>query len=65
MGKEGEAEIREAIAGTAAIEDKAEALWGIYQQELTFRQGIEADIAALTQERDKLLDYATVRRRMI
>lgn len=59
MGKEGEAEIREAIAGTAAIEDKAEALWGIYQQELTFRQGIEADIATLTQERDKLLDYAT------
>jgi methyl-accepting chemotaxis protein len=58
-GQEGEAEIQKAIAGTAAVTNKAADLWTSYQQEVTLRQGIETDIAALMDERNKLLGYAT------
>ncbi|MDH4413548.1 MAG: HAMP domain-containing methyl-accepting chemotaxis protein [Rhizobium sp.] len=58
-GQEGEAEIRKAMAGTAAVTTKAADLWTSYQQEVALRQGMEADIAALMDERNRLLQYAT------
>jgi methyl-accepting chemotaxis protein len=58
-GQEGEAEIRKAIAGTAAVTTRVAELWTSYQQEVDLRKGIETDLAALTNERNKLLDYAT------
>ncbi|MFY8098596.1 MAG: methyl-accepting chemotaxis protein, partial [Allorhizobium sp.] len=58
-GQDGEEEIRKAIAGTAAITDKAAALWTSHQQELTLRRQIESNISAMMDERNKLLDYAT------
>jgi methyl-accepting chemotaxis protein len=58
-GQEGEAEIRNAIAGTAAVTTRAADLWTGHQEEVALRHAMEADIVALMGERDRLLQYAT------
>ena len=61
-GVEGRPEIQAAIQGAESINGQIDALWRRYQDEVTLRKGIDADLGGIVKQQADLLNYATVNR---